>query len=76
MQKIFEIAAARQRMQTQAIAGAAERFRDRYQRGRVLMQFATGSSFREVSRRERLPEKVVSQVIREKLAERVLGEAA
>lgn len=76
MQKIFEITAARKRMRLQAIAGTGERLRDRYQRKRILVQFGTGSSFTEVAKRERLSEKVVNQVIRERLAEYEFGEAA
>lgn len=63
-------------MQPQAIAGAAERFRDRYQRDRVVKQFALGSPLASVARREKIARRLVEQVLRDRLAEQEFGEAA
>lgn len=63
-------------MQRKAVAGAADKLRDRYQRGRVVQQFVTGSSPVSIAKRERIPPKMAVQVIRERLAEYELGDEA
>ena len=76
MPRIFQIDELRKTMQTQTIAGAGDRLRDRYQRGRVVRQFVTGSSPVAISRREKIPPKLAEQIVRERLAEHEFGNQA